>query len=54
MFFVTGLLTFLAAYFLVNGYRKNDDYQKLIGQVMIIAALGTGLILFFALTAQIN
>ena len=54
MYFVTGLLTFLAVYFLVLGYKNNDDAQKLIGQVMLIAAFGTGVILFLALSAQIN
>ncbi len=52
MFFVTGLLLFLSVYFFISGYRRNDDYQKLIAKIMLIAAFGTGMILFFALSAE--
>ena len=52
MFFVTGLLLFLFVYFMISGYRHNDDQQKTIAWIMLIAAFGTGMILFFALTAE--
>jgi len=52
MFFVTGLLLFLFVYFLISGYRKDDSAQKLIAWIMLIAAFGTGMVLFLALNAQ--
>ncbi len=52
MFFISGLLLFLFIYFLVSGYRNDDSAQKLIAWIMLIAAFGTGMILFFALNAQ--
>lgn len=52
MFFVTGLLFALFLYFLVLGYKNNDSDQKTLAWIMLIAALGTGMILFLIYSAQ--
>jgi len=52
MFFVTGLLLFLFVYFLISGYRHNDSNQKTIAWIMLIAAFGTGMILFLIYSVE--
>ncbi|EKD47553.1 MAG: hypothetical protein ACD_66C00010G0002 [uncultured bacterium] len=50
MQFISGALAFFSIYFLINGYRRKDDTQKMLGWVFLIAAFGTGFILFLVMS----
>lgn len=50
MHFISGALAFLSIYFLINGYRKKDDTQKMLGWILLIATFGTGLILLLVMS----
>lgn len=51
MFFVTVILLILAAVFFVWGYRTRSRETMYLAVCFLFAALGTGVIEFFALSA---
>jgi hypothetical protein len=52
MYYISILLLAMALYFGIIGFWHNSSSQKLLSVFLLIAAIGTGIVIFLALTAQ--